>query len=72
MNGMRAGQKTALLTGASSGIGKATASAMVQAGYRVIGTSRNAKPNEARDGIRMITCDITPDESVAAAIFRIA
>ena len=61
-------KKTAFLTGASSGIGKAAASALVNAGYRVIGTSRNAKPNEVRDGIRMIACDVTSDESVAAAV----
>ncbi|WP_280461029.1 SDR family oxidoreductase [Nocardia carnea] len=33
--------KTALVTGASSGIGRATAALLVQQGYRVIGTSRN-------------------------------
>jgi NAD(P)-dependent dehydrogenase (short-subunit alcohol dehydrogenase family) len=32
----------ALVTGASSGIGKAAALALVQAGFDVIGTSRNA------------------------------
>jgi short-subunit dehydrogenase len=61
-------QKTAFLTGASSGIGKAAALALVNAGYRVIGTSRTAKPDEVRDGIRMIACDVTSDESVAAAV----
>ena len=61
-------QKTALLTGASSGISKAAATALMNAGYRVIGTIRNAKPNEVRDGIRMIACDVTADESVAAAV----
>ena len=68
MNGPKTGQKTALLTGASSGIGRAAASALMNAGYRVVGTSRNAKPNEVRDGIRMIACDVTSDESVAAAV----
>jgi short-subunit dehydrogenase len=34
----------------------------------VIGTSRTAKPDEVRDGIRMIACDVTSDESVAAAV----
>lgn len=63
-----ASQKTAFLTGASSGIGKAAALALIKAGYRVIGTSRSAKPDEVRDGIRMIACDVTSDDSVAAAI----
>jgi len=61
-------QKTAFLTGASSGIGKAAASALVNAGYRVIGTSRTAKPDEVREGLRMIGCDVASDESVAAAV----
>ncbi|GGZ39629.1 oxidoreductase [Asticcacaulis endophyticus] len=60
--------KTAFITGASSGIGKAAALALSKAGYRVIGTSRKATPNEVREGIRMIACDVTSDDSVAAAI----
>lgn len=47
------GQKTAFVTGASSGIGKAAAVALSRAGYRVIGTSRKAEPGEVRDGIRL-------------------
>ncbi|WP_019905289.1 oxidoreductase [Methylobacterium sp. 77] len=61
-------QKTAFLTGASSGIGKAAALALAQAGFRVIGTSRKAAPGEIRDGIRLIACDVTSDASVAAAV----
>jgi short-subunit dehydrogenase len=61
-------QETALITGASTGIGKAAASALIKAGYRLIGTSRSAKPNEVRDGIRMLACDVTSDASVAAAV----
>ena len=68
MSGTKTHQKTAFLTGASSGIGKAAATALINAGYRVIGTSRNAKPDEVRDGLRMIACDVTSDESVAAAV----
>ena len=60
--------KTALVTGASSGIGRSAASALVKAGFRVIGTSRHAKPDEVRDGIRMIACDVTSDASVAIAV----
>lgn len=62
------GQKTAFVTGASSGIGKAAALALSRAGYRVIGTSRKAEADEVRDGIRMIACDVTSDASVAAAV----
>jgi short-subunit dehydrogenase len=61
-------RKTVFLTGASSGIGKAAAMALLNAGYRVIGTSRGAAPNEVRDGIRMIACDVTSDDSVSTAV----
>lgn len=60
--------KTAIVTGASSGIGKQAASALLKAGFRVIGTSRKAKSGEVRDGIRMIACDVTSDDSVASAV----
>jgi NAD(P)-dependent dehydrogenase (short-subunit alcohol dehydrogenase family) len=61
-------QKTAFLTGASSGIGKAAALALATAGYRVIGTSRRAAEGEVRDGIRMIACDVTDEASVVGAV----
>ena len=38
---MTATRPVALVTGASSGIGKAAALALSDAGFRVIGTSRN-------------------------------
>ena len=60
--------RTAFITGASSGIGKAAAVALTRAGYRVIGTSRKATAGEMRDGIRMIACDVTDDASVAQAV----
>lgn len=52
----------ALVTGASSGIGRVTALALKKAGYRVFGTSR--KPLPGPDGITMLTCDVTDDASV--------
>ena len=58
----------ALVTGASSGIGRATAKALRDAGYRAIGTSRKAEPGEVRDGILMIACDVTDDASVSQAV----
>ena len=57
----------ALITGASSGIGLATAKSLRQAGYWVFGTSRNAS-SKGYDGITMITCDVTDDASVSAAV----
>ncbi|RUU13424.1 oxidoreductase [Mesorhizobium sp. USDA-HM6] len=53
----------ALVTGASSGIGRATANALRSAGFRVFGTSRRAVAQKT-DGITMLTCDVTDDASV--------
>lgn len=61
-------QKTAFVTGASSGIGKAAALALSRSGYRIIGTSRRAEPGEVREGIRIVACDVTDEASVAQAV----
>ena len=57
----------ALVTGASSGIGKATAIALKQAGYKVFGTSRKHVPKND-DGVEMLVCDVTDDDSVQKMI----
>lgn len=62
-------RNVALVTGASSGIGLATAQSLVKAGYRVYGTSR--KPVANRPGITMLICDVTDKASVEAAIAEI-
>lgn len=56
----------ALVTGASLGIGLATAKTLQRAGYRVFGTSR--KPAADRDGVTMLVCDVTDDASVRNAV----
>lgn len=53
----------AIVTGASSGIGLATAIMLQRAGYRVFGTSRKAAGKNV-DGITMLPCDVTEDASV--------
>lgn len=57
----------ALVTGASSGIGLATARALRRDGYRVFGTSRKPMA-DTPDGITMIVCDVTDDDSVQNAV----
>jgi short-subunit dehydrogenase len=57
----------AIVTGASGGIGEATARALHVAGYRVFGTSRRA-PGTTSPGIEYLVCDVTSDESVKAAV----
>ncbi|QND45826.1 oxidoreductase (plasmid) [Rhizobium lusitanum] len=60
----------AVITGAASGIGLATAKALVTAGYRVFGTSRKATVGSA-NGITMLTCDVTDDQSVVSMIAEV-
>jgi len=59
--------KTALVTGASSGIGEATAQRLVMAGYKVYGTSRRAAKASQRS-FELLPLDVTSDESVAATV----
>ncbi|RWM22371.1 MAG: oxidoreductase [Mesorhizobium sp.] len=57
----------ALVTGASTGIGHATAKALQNAGFRVFGTSRRAVADRS-DGVTMLTCDVTDDASVSKLV----
>src|SRR5881396_185008 len=59
--------KIALVTGASSGIGEATAERLAKAGYKVYGTSRRGAEAGKRS-FEMLPLDVTSDESVEAAV----
>ena len=64
---MKLKKSIALVTGASSGIGQATAERLATAGYKVYGTSRRGA-QMAQRSFEMLPLDVTRDESVAAAV----
>lgn len=65
--------KTILITGASSGIGKATAIHLAQNGYNVYGAARRVEKMEElkQFGIKPIALDVTNDESATTCIAQI-
>jgi NAD(P)-dependent dehydrogenase (short-subunit alcohol dehydrogenase family) len=56
-------QRIALVTGASSGFGKVTASLLASRGFRVFGTSRTPRADRD-DGFEMVELDVDSDVSV--------
>jgi NAD(P)-dependent dehydrogenase (short-subunit alcohol dehydrogenase family) len=58
----------ALVTGASSGIGFATASLLAARGYRTFGTSRHPDESPAPKGVQMLQLDVSSDASVRSAV----
>jgi NADP-dependent 3-hydroxy acid dehydrogenase YdfG len=66
--------KSLLITGASTGIGEATARAAVAAGWKVALAARSADKLEdlaselGRDHAKPVTCDVTDPESVKQAV----
>jgi NAD(P)-dependent dehydrogenase (short-subunit alcohol dehydrogenase family) len=67
---MKVTKPIALVTGASSGIGKATAERLARAGYTVYGTSRRAA-RASEHPYAMLSLDVTSDESVEAAVSEV-
>ena len=67
-------QKTppgAIVTGASSGIGRATAIALARAGFTVVGTSRNAARVGPLAGVTFLDLDVASDESVRGLVDQV-
>ena len=62
--------KTAIVTGASSGIGKATAQALARSGYKVFGTSRRTVENSPKQ-ITLLRCDVTDEGSVKGLVAEV-
>jgi NAD(P)-dependent dehydrogenase (short-subunit alcohol dehydrogenase family) len=57
-----------LITGTSSGIGRAIASAFAAKGYEVFGTSRNPQRNEPIAGVELLPLDVSDQASVTSAV----
>jgi short-subunit dehydrogenase len=66
-------EKTVLVTGASAGIGRATAIYLAKNGYNVYGAARRTeKMQELKNyGIKPIALDVTKEESVKACVEQI-
>jgi len=60
--------KTTLVTGVSSGIGREIAQLLAQRGARVFGTARNPKSANPIHGVEIVRMDVTDDASVSEAI----
>lgn len=64
----KTGRRIAVVTGASSGIGRATAAILAGEGLKVYGLSRSEKPQQ---GVIYVPCDVQDEESVRSAIGRV-
>ncbi len=65
---MKPEDRVALVTGASSGIGRAVVLLLVQRGFTVYGTSRNPSSCEKVPGVDLLPLDVRSDESVNTCV----
>ncbi len=68
---MTTARPVALVTGASSGIGRAAALALADTGFEVVGTSRNTSRVAPLDGVTFLDLDVASDESVTVVVKRV-
>ncbi len=63
--------RTAVVTGASRGIGRGVASALHEVGWQVFATGRSVAGADLPAGVHQITCDHANDDQTAAAFARV-
>ncbi len=63
---------TAVVTGASRGVGRGVAIALAEAGYKVFATGRTIHQADLPEAVVRIRCDHLRDEETAAAFERVA
>ena len=68
LSGPAAHFKTALVTGASSGIGEAIATRFLKAGLTVYGTSRHPQSQDGSSGIKWLPFNGTTEEGIASFV----
>src|SRR5690349_12321704 len=63
--------KTALVTGASRGVGRGVAIALSDAGYRVVATGRTVATADLPAAVVRVPCDHTSNDDVARVFARL-
>jgi NAD(P)-dependent dehydrogenase (short-subunit alcohol dehydrogenase family) len=69
---MQIGDTSAVVTGAASGLGAATAQALAEQGARVFGVDLNVTGAAEVDGVTYVAADVTDEAAVRAAVARAA